>query len=403
MRSSRDNPSEKPGRIQPHDWHNHAKSTRREAAAGAIHPSGDIRGAGATCRYHLQRIEKVASTPTKTIPSGKENTTVTAEKRAKQQFSEKSVDVKGQEVRRMLQDLMEKTLDADRKRAGWEQPQSFKALTPSVRTNDLMRFHGPPKGKAEVLSSPRAGDALHEPSPRARQDCRYHEAPPQRRSRSLTPDSGNFRRQFGPAMVPSGGDSDPERAGCNSNTRLRYDTPGGLSESLGRTRSCNPEYYNRYAANLAGALIACPPPDGTAAESQQHAHHTASCDPQHAELSSAVANRHLCRFHTSPDDHYGKKLVNNPRGTFPVNEIDDSHSVSSVSVSEGGRRRRSATPESTRERLFGGPVIFTPRLRSNASASMTVPTSLFNKGGTPAVTDRTNLGRPATPLSARRH
>lgn len=103
-------------------------------------------------------------------------------------------------------------------------------------------------------------ESVHSVDHAVLQEFRFHREPRTRarsasveRDRSLLagfaagePSSSRSRASFA---------SNPGEVTAGSHTTIRrFDTPGGLTERMGRLRSTTPDYHRRYASNMAGVF-----------------------------------------------------------------------------------------------------------------------------------------------------
>eukprot|EP00928_Gymnodinium_smaydae_P071841 TRINITY_DN55320_c0_g1_i1.p1 TRINITY_DN55320_c0_g1~~TRINITY_DN55320_c0_g1_i1.p1 ORF type:complete len:432 (+),score=54.72 TRINITY_DN55320_c0_g1_i1:106-1401(+) len=277
------------------------------------------------------------------------------------------------EVRYRLQELMANSVNSlaasNGKITGPGRHGGDRSLTPSRNSREALRYHASMKQ--------REAPAPAEASYHSRQDCRYHEPPrPLTRTRSLTPEGGSFRRHA-PAGPPSSAASDAgagaAAAGRETNSRMRHDTPGGQAASLGRTRSLTPDYYRRYATNLAGSSL----PGSTAAAAEvgaqktpRPAYRAAACDPKANKLTASAVNQQSLRFFGSKDEDGAP-----------------------------GKRHLQASPIS----LQDSKQPLTPRRRGYPSLRSEGSTNALGGGGSPASTSWHSFGgrAPAGVLSPR--
>jgi len=275
-----------------------------KAAAGSVSAntpangasSRSARGIGESCRFHATHpgLDKSFVRNKSTAEE------IVSRSRADTARKEMGETLHRDEVKRMLQDVMASTtLETynSNKSSGWERPHPDRPLTPSHITRDFLRFENQVKNR----EAPKPKQESYQ----ARQGIRFHSE----RARSATPDGGSFRGRntmMGPgvsmfrreAPAPAAGGA----AGRNSDARLRLDTPGGQDASLGRTRSLTPDYYRRYAENLAGtSLPGSNVALGAAGPQTPRTRRNAACDPRVSSLTSSADSRQHCRYHNAED------------------------------------------------------------------------------------------------------
>jgi len=195
--------------------------------------------------------------------------------------------------------------------------ESGKMLTPSARLRQYCRYHEEQKSPTRAEPTPREAAYL------VNEQMRFH------RSRSYTPDKGNWRRNTTISLTGAGkpqsprGEPSGDAAGVPSNRRSRYDTPAGMSSTLGHTRLSTPDYHRKYEANASGTTL--PGCRGNAAGivSTPRGRRPAEggpLAPTHQALDS-------CRFHLSREEPTGNRPrsqlsmssyagLMTPRGTY---------------------------------------------------------------------------------------
>lgn len=392
---------EKPERVHHHSLKGRARDLAEKAAAGDITANhvaiGALpRGTGEQCRYHATysldfighggNMQCAGRSGDKRSYEGSENAHAMTK-----ETEPLSVDKKRHEARRMLQEMMSKSVDqlidpATKPSAGWERPHPRVSLTESHSARHYMRYDNPVRQRE--APAPKAE------SYRARQDCRFHGPPSPRTSRSFTPDGG--RVQGG--LRHQKASDERSYAGRASDTHLRHDTPGGQDRSLGRVRSVTPDYHRRYGSNLIGSSLPGSRAAAAADVEQSQAigraglgvtrHGASACDPRSAPLTSSVQARHAHRFHcgTPEDAHiYGKRHSQDftstaapatrspqstPRGAERSGDSTRPTAVVSVISSSGGAPAGGGSPavtswQSLEQRALGSArgVASTPRGR----------------------------------------
>lgn len=164
-------------------------------------------------------------------------------------------------------------------------------LTPSAHTRRCCRYHGEQKTPIRGEVSPRQFLGASE----VQQESKIRH----------TKDPGAAVKPQSPR-----GETRGDVAGVPSNRRSRYDTPAGMSNTLGHSRAGTPDYHRKYEANALGtslpgsggnaAGIVATPRGRRAVETRQHA-------PSNQNMAS-------CWFHLNQEESAG----NRPRTKFSL-------------------------------------------------------------------------------------
>jgi len=146
-----------------------------------------------------------------------------------------------------------------------------RSFTPSRRSRDACRFHEEAAGPQQIApGTPRrskfsagltGGEPVHSAAHNIVQECRYYREPSHARARSVSAERDrsmlkgfeakeSVRFRSGSSMSRDAG----EVVAGSHDTIRRFDTPGGLTERMGKFRSTTPDYHRRYASNMAGVL-----------------------------------------------------------------------------------------------------------------------------------------------------
>jgi len=185
-----------------------------------------------------------------------------------------------------------------------------------------------PMQQAGETNPPGLGKGYNEPSRSAREFARYHDPPPMSRRMVGYPDglqTSATPRDYGLAAMPVSARAsltprDPLRwapgenaervsnlnvaegaAGTPADHPRRYDTDAGRSEGLGRSRSATPDYYRRYAENLAGSSLHNSSSTSTPSLVRTpRSKLVGACDPSHRSLTPSYHSSQDCRYHEMP-------------------------------------------------------------------------------------------------------